>query len=312
MVALASQVRSHRLVMAAIQGDLQRALGEVSRAVGPRDLASAVHSVTAPYMRLASEEGASFFEEQRRSQGAPGRYLAQTVEAEPDERFKSLAEWALAESGGHAVELERLLKGGASRMLTEHVNDTVLGNMAADQKVRWRYQRVPRVDCCAFCGMLGARGAVYTSEAAAGGVVGRGVPVPPEGEKRKRGGQGKGIKPRGSRRLGEDYHDNCYCSVAAIREGVPVDMGEDELLDGLGNWENIYEIAAAEAGAGLKPMYHERQTPEGRVRRWGWVDADGNTVRRGGKDMTNRIVNAMRREKYAIDKDALLAGAASD
>ena len=100
--------------------------------------------------------------------------------------------------------------------------------------------------------------------------------------------------------------------MAAIREGVPVDMGEDELLDGLGNWENIYEIAAAEAGAGLKPMYHERQTPEGRVRRWGWVDADGNTVRRGGKDMTNRIVNAMRREKYAIDKDALLAGAASD
>ena len=179
----------------------------------------------------------------------------------------------------------------------------MIGNMEADVKTRWRYQRVPRVNCCAFCGMLATRGAVYTSAGSAGSVVGAGVPVTPDGEKRKRGGQGKGIKPRGSRRLGEDYHDNCYCTVTAVKDGEPLDVSENEVLRGLGNWEQMYNLAAADAGDGLKPLFHERETPEGRVRRWGWVDKDGNEIRRGGEDMTKRIINGMRREQYALIRD---------
>ena len=196
-----------------------------------------------------------------------------------------------------------LFRSAASRLLTERVNDTMIGNMEADVKTRWRYQRVPRVNCCAFCGMLASRGAVYTSAGSAGSVVGAGVPVTPDGEKRKRGGQGKGIKPRGSRRLGEDYHDNCYCAVTAVKDGEPLDVSENDILKGLGNWEQIYNLAAADAGDGLKPIFHERETPEGRVRRWGWVDKDGNEIRRGGEDMTKRIINGMRREQYALIRD---------
>ena len=39
------------------------------------------------------------------------------------------------------------------------------------------------------------------------------------------------------------------------------------------------------------------------MRRWGWVDKDGNVIRRGGEDMTKRIINGMRREQYALIRD---------
>ena len=64
-----------------------------------------------------------------------------------------------------------------------------------------------------------------------------------------------------------------------------------------------YNLAAADAGDGLKPIFNERETPEGRVRRWGWADKDGNVIRRGGEDMTKRIINGMRREQYALIRD---------
>ena len=131
--------------------------------------------------------------------------------------------------------------------------------------------------------------------------MGAGVPVTPDGEKRKRGGQGKGIKPRGSRRLGEDYHDNCYCTVTAVKDGEPLDVSKDDILKGLGNWEEIYYSGMASAGENLKPVFHERETPEGRVRRWGWRDEDGNEF--PSSAMSNRIVNAMRREQYALVRD---------
>ena len=94
-----------------------------------------------------------------------------------------------------------------------------------------------------------------------------------------------------------------YCAVTAVKDGEPLDVSENDILKGLGNWEQMYNLAAVEAGDGLKPIFHERQTPEGRVRRWGWVDKDGNVIRRGGEDVTKRIINGMRREQYALIRD---------
>ncbi len=303
MVTLGTAIQSHRMMVATLQGDLQRSVRALAAGVNSDVLPAAMNEVLAPYLTLGSEEGATFFEEQRRIQGGVGTFMADTITTPETERIDSIVAWALSEHGGDVVQLGRALQGSASRLLTERVNDTMIGNMEADVKTRWRYQRVPRVNSCAFCGMLASRGAVYTSAGSAGSVVGAGVPVTPDGEKRKRGGQGKGIKPRGSRRLGEDYHDNCYCVVTAVKDGEPLDVSENEVLRGLGNWELMYYLAAAEAGDGLKPIFNERETPEGRVRRWGWVDKDGNVIRRGGEDMTKRIINGMRREQYALIRD---------
>ena len=304
MVTLGTAIQSHRMMVAALQGDLQRSVRSLAAGVNSDVLPAAMNEVLAPYLTLGSEEGATFFEEQRRIQGGVGTFMADTITTPETERVDSIVAWALSEHGGDVVQLGRVLQGAASRLLTERVNDTMIGNMEADVKTRWRYQRVPRVNCCAFCGMLATRGAVYTSAGSAGSVVGAGVPVTPDGEKRKRGGQGKGIKPRGSRRLGEDYHDNCYCAVTAVKDGEPLDVSENDILQGLGKWQSIYDAGLVTAGENLKPVFNERETPEGRVRRWGWVDTKtGKTIKRGGPEMTNRIINAMRRDQYALIRD---------
>ncbi|MBF6328741.1 hypothetical protein [Nocardia transvalensis] len=54
---------------------------------------------------------------------------------------------------------------------------------------------------CAFCAMLASRGPVYRSDKSASRVVGR-------------NGQ-----PRGSRDLGEQFHDHCDCDVVLVRRG---------------------------------------------------------------------------------------------
>lgn len=304
MVTLGTAIQSHRMMVAALQGDLQRSVRSLAAGVNSDVLPAAMNEVLAPYLTLGSEEGATFFEEQRRIQGGVGTFMADTITTPETERIDSIVAWALSQHGGDVVQLGRILQGAASRLLTERVNDTMIGNMEADVKTRWRYQRVPRVNCCAFCGMLATRGAVYTSAGSAGSVVGAGVPVTPDGEKRKRGGQGKGIKPRGSRRLGEDYHDNCYCTVTAVKDGEPLDVSKDDILQGLSKWQSLYDTGMATAGENLKPMFNERETPEGRVRRWGWVDTKtGETIKRGGPEMTNRIINAMRRDQYALVRD---------
>ncbi len=76
-----------------------------------------------------------------------------------------------------------------------------------ESSVRWR--RVTDGNPCGFCAMLASRGPVYTSAAAAGGVVGRGM----EKSKAKRPGSAKGVKARGRASLGGQYHGHCGCTV---------------------------------------------------------------------------------------------------
>ena len=167
MVTLGSAIQSHRMMVAALQGDLQRSVRSLAAGVNSDVLPVAMDEVLAPYLTLGSEEGATFFEEQRRIQGGVGTFMADTITTPETERVDSIVAWALSQHGGDVVQLGRLLQGASSRLLTERVNDTMIGNMEADVKTRWRYQRVPRVNCCAFCGMLASRGAVYTSAGSA-------------------------------------------------------------------------------------------------------------------------------------------------
>lgn len=62
------------------------------------------------------------------------------------------------------------------------------------------FRRVTAPNPCKFCKMLADRGAVFKTSDSAAFVVGR-------------GGQ-----PRGSRRIGQSYHDNCRCSVEPVYE----------------------------------------------------------------------------------------------
>lgn len=296
MVVPQSQVESYRQIVAAIQSDMSVSVREVLGGVKSSELARALPTVIDPYLEVGSMAGATFFEEQRRLQDVPGRYLAQTITESEAGRIGGIVGAARAEET--YGKLTQLVVGAAARLLTERVNDTALGNAIADTATSWKYQRVPRPNCCAFCGMLASRGAVYTSAGSAGSVQGAGVPIP---RVRKRGGQAKGIKPRGSRQLGEQYHDNCYCTVVTVKDGNAVEISNDARDTAQAKWWQVYEYAKAEAGEDYKPVHESRTGPDGSIHlQWYWQDSKGNKFRSDG--VTDRIVNAMRREKYALDK----------
>lgn len=254
--------------------------------------------VVDPYLQTGSATGATFFEEQRALQGGAGTFYARTIDDPETDRLKAITRWALA--GGGLGEtpaisiLTGMLAGAAARVLTERVNDTVLGNAEEDTGGRWFYQRVPRATCCAFCGMLASRGPVYRSEASAGMVVGSGVEIPPAGTKRKRGGQAGGIKPRGSQRLGETYHDNCYCTV------VPVKQGNGVLFSGGGDqqWFDAYQSAEDEVRGSVSRKWTTSRAADGSlIKSWSWVDDKG--VEFAKSEYANKVINAMRRNMYA-------------
>lgn len=113
------------------------------------------------------------------------------------------------------------LAGATQRYVQQAARDTITDN-AEREGVRWRRHAQP--DACAFCRLLSTRDD-YLSEESAVKVVGR------------RG------RPRGTRNLGETYHDFCRCEPVAVRAGdswTPPNYASE--------WENQYEKAVAEVG----------------------------------------------------------------
>lgn len=72
---------------------------------------------------------------------------------------------------------------------------------AAPEEIGWA-RVLSGAENCAFCAMLASRGPVYRSDKSALSVVGD-----------RRG------RTRGSRELGEGYHDHCDCDAVLVREG---------------------------------------------------------------------------------------------
>ncbi len=85
-----------------------------------------------------------------------------------------------------AASTDRLTMAGSRQTIADTADTSPL--------IR-RYRRIAQAGACDFCSMLAGRGHVYRSEASAGSVVGR------------RG------RPRGTRRVGQSYHDGCRCHL---------------------------------------------------------------------------------------------------
>lgn len=86
------------------------------------------------------------------------------------------------------------LAGSATRLTLAGSRETIADTAEASPAIA-RYRRVAQSGACDFCEMLAGRGAVYTAESA-GRVVGRAG------------------RPRGNRRIGQSYHDQCRCYVS--------------------------------------------------------------------------------------------------
>lgn len=241
------------------------------------------------YVGASSLVSAEFFTELQAMNEIRKPVAAEVLDGVDTGRWHSLTRWgtqpSIFEQGGAAL-VYSMLAGGLTKILTEASADTMIGN--AENQGGMRSQRVPRPGCCAFCAMLASRFAGYTSQKSAKFVVGRGIPV---GQGRGKGskGQGRGIKARGSRALGEKFHDYCRCRIVVVTE-----KNEVQLQAGADKYYESYKDAAYEVVNGQKLVSDDVKLSDGSTKsKYRWVrTADG--VTRSSKETTGDILAAMR------------------
>ncbi|AHH22097.1 hypothetical protein NONO_c73410 [Nocardia nova SH22a] len=212
------------------------------------------------YASFAADTAAAWYDESPTTTD----YFATPGPLPKTEALTTSAQWALGGDG--LVGLDRL-KGTLQRATFGAARDTITLN--ADREGS-KWARHASASACAFCAMMASRGAVYTSEHAAAGVVGRRNEIT-LGDRRaiaaghltreqayqareryasaraaakvgKVVGAEKSRRTRGIRKLGEKYHDRCHCVAVEVRPGQtyqPPDYVE--------RWDDAYIKASREA-----------------------------------------------------------------
>lgn len=269
---------------------LLRSLDGVPRDRAVDVLFEAFPELFGPYVAATSEVSASFYEEVAALAGVGGSFTAEPVPEVELPRWHSLVGAGtrprLLEEGASNLMFQ-FLSGGLTRILSSVAADTMYLNAQRDPLFP-RFQRVPQPGCCGFCGMLASRGAAYDSEASATRVVGRGVAV--ERTRGRAGGQGRGVRTRGARAIGETFHDNCRCRAVQVYEGnaVQLQKGADKYLD-------AYSVARDNVNKGLTLEAVTSKAADGSLKNtYRWVDGGGEQV--SSKDKSNLIAKAMRHD----------------
>jgi hypothetical protein len=275
-------------------GDLRALLVEVEGMDSDRAkrvLFQAFPALFDPYAVASSEVSASFYEEVRAAANVSGSFTAEAMDGVETQRWNGLVgagtQPRMLEQGA-ANLMFQFLAGGLTSILTAAAADTIYGN-AQKERVSVGFQRVPKPGCCGFCGMLASRGAAYSSEAAASGVVGRGIPVG-QGKGKGSKGRGRGIKARGSREIGQDFHDHCKCRAVQVYKDDYVEMQADA-----DKYFESYAAARYKIDQGLTLETVQFKASDGSLKnKYQWVNADGKQV--SSKDKTQMIATAMRHE----------------
>lgn len=258
-------------------------LGDMDPAVKVEALMDMMPELGNMYGSASSVVSAEFFDELMQMQEVKKPISPESFVEMPPSYWHSLVGWGTTEG---VIDWSKLA-GGLTRRLTEMSADTMVGN--AEMQSGLSAQRVPRVGCCAFCSMLASRGAVY-SPGTAGKVVGRGKPVESNYRAdgtRKRGGAANGIQPRGSRRMGEKYHDNCRCRVVTVTKNNSVQLSKEA-----DRHFELYKDAYDKVWSGLELNVVQSRV-DGRLHNeYEWIDAGGD--HRTAKQRTNDILKYMR------------------
>ena len=268
-VALLEQ---HRRDLAQLWSLASRDIGSVALAVRNLDVADArellkvaLPDLMDPFMGAASDLSAVLIDELYGivANVPASEYLPSVA------RIDGTARWAVAPMVDDVLDSTVLTRvsGSAERMMYDAARLTVergvvsnfyarknrkYGDVTRDAAGRQvRFQRFPAAGACAFCQMLASRGAVYFTEASAGGVVGRGsgrTGLDASG-RRLSGGAGGGVKARGSQSIGSGFHDACRCLVQPVIAGTEIAEYAGETQR---KYEAIYQGAFTDAdGAAL-------------------------------------------------------------
>lgn len=245
------------------QADLE-ALWRLAEEKASNDFAAymieAFPDLATEYAALAAENAAAWYDESPTTTD----YVPTTGPLPKVEALTSSARWALGGDG--TVGLDRL-KGTLQRATFGAARDTITFN-ADSEGSKWA--RHASASACAFCAMMASRGAVYTSEKAAAGVVGRRAEITLADRRAiaagrmtreqayqareryasaraaaKAGkivGAEKDRRTRGVRALGKKYHDHCHCVAVEVRPGQTY-----EPPDYVQKWDDAYTRASREA-----------------------------------------------------------------
>ena len=163
--------------------------------------------------------------------------------------------WALSQSDPLAN-----LAGSVERQVFNSSRDTVLSNV---RRQGVRYARYASANACSFCQVLATRinDNLYQTEYSSVRVVGRAG------------------RPRGSRKIGEKFHDNCHCLPVPVFDGEPYTPP-----DYVQQWDTQYGNARDEVGGNTKDII--------------------NHMRRAQYPDKKDALNADRRKRYAENKAA--------
>lgn len=266
---------------------IMRAVAGESPAVQREAMMDLLPALGNQYASATGEVAAVFSGELMELQEVKKPVAPETLALPPAQSWHALAGFGTTdrvfERGGMLLAYS-LIAGGLTKRLTEFAADTMIGN-ASIQPVPTSAARVPKPGCCAWCGMLASRGAVYSTESA-GVVGGRGIPVG-QGKGRGSKGRGRGIKTRGSRAIGESFHDHCRCEVVALTAG-----NEAQLQADADKYYEAYRESADKVNDGLTLKVTDVSTEERLKNKYEWVNADGEA--RNAKERTADILAAMR------------------
>lgn len=276
---------------------LMRAVADEPPSVQREALMDLLPALGDQYASATGEVAALFSGELMELQGVERPVAPETLALPPAQSWHALAGFGTTdrvfERGGMLLAYS-LIAGGLTKRLTEFAADTMVKN-AAIQSVPVNAQRVPKPGCCAFCGMLASRGAVYSPETASR-VSGRGLPVEATilGYRangtpiRKSGGQAAGVKERGAKAIGHEFHDHCRCEIVIL-----TDDNEAQLQADADKYYEAYRESADKVNDGYEYRVTTYETEDGTKKNtYEWVNAKGEA--RNAKERTADILSAMR------------------
>jgi hypothetical protein len=173
-----------------------------------------------PYLSAAGLLTAQWYSEQPTIPVRPGAAVFTPTPAPlPDPKQLGIsARWALTQ--GDPITA---LRGNAIRSTMNASRDTVVVN-AGIEGVRWVRHAQP--NACGFCRMLATRN----------DFTGRGVKV----NKATGRAELRVVGTRGSRKVGDKYHDSCGCTAVPLRDGIY------EPPDYVQQWQEDYNDARDE------------------------------------------------------------------
>ena len=223
------------------------------RQAGDRDkeemyafLREALPAIVGPHAQAAATITAQWYDEL-----APTAAFHASPVVDLDEaKIDGTTRWALY-APGDAAPLDRLA-GATKRWVADASRDTVTAN-AAQEGVRYARHAAP--DACAFCRLLATRTSeedgLYQSAWSALRVV------------------GSNGRPKGSRKLGDKYHDHCRCVAVPVRSDQAYDPPDYVMA-----WQDQYIEARNEVGGDTKKILAHMRAADG-------GDAKGRTPQTG-------------------------------